>query len=102
MVRLVRLMALVAAVVTLGCAPTLKRDQPFSRDWAFHGDKDPAQEESGELVLTGKSGKGPKTALLRDEEGETQLRVGRNSGFHTDVEIHSGNPEVEVKYKWEW
>lgn len=92
-----------AVLALTACATRLEREKAFSPEWAYHSSR---EEESlnpdEEILLTGKHGQGPRTALRLDEEGKPALRMGGKSRVHTDLRISGGDPEIKVKYKWEW
>lgn len=89
--------------VAVGCATTLERDRAFSDSWAYQRSTEGERwEPGGEVVLSGKEGRGPKAAVRMDEEGKPRLWLGGKSRVSADFDLNGGDPEVGVKYKIGW
>ncbi len=93
-----------AAVLGTGCASP-GHDRVFTDAWAYDCERRAREAQldtEGEIVLTGKDGEGPRTALAMDEDGKPELRVGRSDRWKTDLRLSGSDPEIKVGYQWRW
>lgn len=94
------------AMITFGCATTLPREQPFSKEWAGAQRHNRAVQEraakySSEWVLWGEGGKN-RAAVVVDEKGKPRLNVGRAQGLSADIDIDEDEAGFMLKYKGGW
>lgn len=99
--------AVTACVLICGCAGSNPANHAFSKEWVNARERETdyrqraAASDDRELVLLGKPGKN-RAAVQLDEEGKRKLRLGNPSGFHADLDISHGAPDVKLRYKFKW
>lgn len=99
--------AVVACVLVSGCAGSNPADRAFSKEWVNAREREADYQQrvedsdERELVLLGKPGKNRAVVQL-DDEGKRKLRLGNPSGFHADLDISHGAPDVKLRYRVKW
>jgi len=89
------------------CLHTPEYDRAFTRDWAHSENKEREFQDRKERIA-GKGGPllgkkdGNRADIEMDEKGRPKLNLGKKRGLSADVDMHGGEPEVEVKYGFSW